>query len=400
MKSAADASHSRLSPDAVRRVSAPELWHRQGTLCLGCTTCTERSLCGGLSVEAGIHSCMDLCCGRPAECRRYACPMKPEQFRDLVNELEGLDLQPFSARVRQPRQLPSYVPFILDPSAFCGPLDLGTVALPLLRVVDLATGLAKFGSREELCSFYRIRADTRLILFGTDTDNRVERFHVRFKRRATADSIRALRPDLVVPPNFSMHCDAPRHDNLVSMKRISDTFASLALAGLPSALHVNGRVPRDFERWSEYLRRSLQVKIIAYEFGTLGRSSVRAAWHVEQLVKLASVVGRPLVLLIRGGARFLGELRRAYAHVVLLDTSAVMKTRHRQASTRDGSRVRWHSAPTPEGAPLDELLLQNVRVCGAAIGQHVREVAHTSGIQVSKPVRPLGAGGRDRTDTP
>jgi hypothetical protein len=54
---------------------------------------------------------------------------------------------------------------------------------------------------------------------------------------------------MATTPNYSLFVDRPRWDDLHAMKRIAIVHGEFLEAGMPGALHVNGRTDRDFERW-------------------------------------------------------------------------------------------------------------------------------------------------------
>lgn len=358
---------------AVRgKLADPSLWHQPGQeVKLGCTTCPELPQCGGLSIQAPAFSCMDLCCGDPKVCRRYVCP-RQRRYSKLVNEAGGLDLRPYKGRVAPMLALPDYVPCILDAGNLAGPLPLPVVAVSLYAIIDSKSGLPRCASRQELLSRFRIDSNARIVITATGKDRNVERFWHVFRVKRTADALRRLRPALIATPNFSMHADTVRHDNLVSMSRIVSCFEEFAGAGLPTAVHVNGRTPHDFARWIDYLNASPSIYAVSYEMGTMGRSSPRRAWHAQQLVRLAQSVQRPLALLLRGGFQHVPELMGVFARVIGLDTSASMKAKMRQSARRVAGRLCWSPNPTPEGQPIDELLLHNARVCGRSFRRSLR----------------------------
>ncbi len=362
------ASQETFTPPRVRkRLAAPSLWHQAGNeVKLGCIKCPELEICGGLGVEAPVFDCMSLCCGSPATCERYACPQNPKKYSKLVSEVGGLELRPYRRQVARTRLLPNYIPFLLDTGSLRGPLPLSTVAISLYSVVEKRTGLAKFQSRDEMLARFKLRKTTRVVLFGTGGDRHVEPFWHCLAPKKTAESLKQLRPALVTTPNFSMHADGPRHDNLVSMARIAACFEELAAVGLPVALHVNGRTPRDFERWTEYLIASPGVCTVAYEMGTMGRSPRRREWHAQQLIALAQNVRRPLTIVIRAGSECLRPLASAFDRVVYLDTSANMKAKYRFAGRCNDGKLSWIASPTAAGEPIDDLFLANVRACWRA----------------------------------
>lgn len=355
-----------------KKLADPSLWHQPGEeIKLGCSNCPELRHCGGLSITAPAFSCMDLCCGAPASCRRYVCPAQ-RRYSTLVNEAGGLDLRPYKGRVAPMLSLPEYVPCILDAGDLAGPLPLSVVALSLYAMIDSKSGLPRFDSRQDLLARFKISPDARIVITATGKDRDVERFWHVFRAKKTAEILRLLRLALIATPNFSMHADTVRHDNLVSMARIASCFEEFAAAGLPTAVHVNGRTPHDFARWIAYLNASPSIYAVSYEMGTIGRSAPRRAWHAAQLAELARSVQRPLSLLLRGGFQHIPELSEAFARVIAVDTSANMKAKMRQSARRVGGRLVWSACPTPAGQPIDELVLHNVRVCGRSVRQNAR----------------------------
>lgn len=342
--------------------AAPRLWHRSGEArSLGCSRCPELRVCGGLSIDAPVFNCMEFCCGTPNTCRRQACPNRGD-YSVFVNEVGGLELNRFVQNVRAPRALPFYIPCLLDRGSISGPLQLPVVALPIYSIVEPSTGLSRFKSREELLTHFRVDTRARLVVTSTGKDKYLERFWTALRPKTTAESLKALRPDLIATPNFSLYCDTVRHDNLVSMKRIAFSFEAFANAGLPVALHVNSRTEQDFVRWTEYVASSPHISVLTYEFGTGGKSSARHRWHAEQLVQLAARITRPLTLLVRGGAALLPEFAKSYSQVIFLDTTALMKARHRRRGSNVHGKTVWRSVRTAPNDTIDAIFLHNVRV--------------------------------------
>lgn len=357
------------------------LWHRSGEeISLGCTRCPELRFCGGLSIRAPAFDCLALCCGSPKTCRKYVCPNQ-RRYSTLVNEAGGFALAPYRQTVAPMGALPDYVPYILDAGDLDGPLPIATVAITLYSVIDHRTGIAKFSSRQEMLQRFKIDPDARVVFTATGQDRRVENFWHIMRSKKTAESLRRLRPSLIATPNFSMHADTVRHDNLLSMSRIAYCFEAFAAAGLPVAVHVNGRAPFDFQRWAAYLNDSPGIYAISYEMGTIGRSSTRRAWHAKQLVDLARRVNRPLTLLLRAGSGHMPELSQAFNRVILVDTSAHMKAKKRQSASRLRGQLTWGTSPTAPDEAIDALFLHNIRVCRRV----TRELLHVNISTASRP---------------
>ena len=60
-----------------------------------------------------------------------------------------------------------------------------------------------------------------------------------------------------------------------------------------------------------FVRERPEVEIVAFEFGTGAGAPSRIDWHVDRLCKIADAAGRPLTLVVRGGAQVLQRLQAA-----------------------------------------------------------------------------------------
>jgi hypothetical protein len=265
------------------------------------------------------------------------------------------------------------VPFVDHRYGRVATLDEPVVALSLYELVNLATGRSHVASRAELADRFRIPDCATIIVSGVGKDGPIERWWELKERAATLDSLKTLGIALVTTPNYSVLTDVPRTDNLHAMKRILLTWTEMAAAGLPAALHVNGRTQQDYVRWGDLVGERSEIEILAFEFATGGGCGQRIDWHVAQLCALADRVGRPLALVIRGGGRKLGELQNHFAHVSLIDTEAFSRTiRRRRAYLTESGRLRWAKFPTPKGAPIDDLLAHNVALLRASYESSTR----------------------------
>jgi hypothetical protein len=205
---------------------------------------------------------------------------------------------------------------------------------------------------------FGIRPDTITLLTGTDRDPPLERWWGlgETARRSIIRALKSAGVELSTTPNYSLFIDRPRWDDLHARKRIAITHQEFLSEGLPAALHPNGRTEADFRRWAEYVGVREEITHLAYEFttgtGWAGRREQHAAW----LADLATSVGRPLHLVLRGGLDVLPTLRSAFPSVTLLDTSTFMKTMMRQRAVPAGnSALAWRRSPAEHDAPLDGL---------------------------------------------
>ncbi|HEY6270450.1 MAG TPA: hypothetical protein VIX19_00475 [Terriglobales bacterium] len=207
-----------------------------------------------------------------------------------------------------------------------------------------------------------------VVLTGTDTDPALERWwSLGPQRREAICALRALGISLVTTPNYSLFTDQPRWDDLHSMKRIALVHEEFLSEGLPAALHVNARTERDWNRWKDYISARPEVTHIAFEFATGAGCVERTKWHADELVRLAGTVDRPLHLFVRGGGKVFQTLATAFSAITLLETSAFIKTMHRQRATLTAKgMLSWSLSATDESEMLDKLLAENCRAVAAS----------------------------------
>lgn len=345
------------------------LWHQPDAAMspLGCRSCPDWSLCGGLKIRADFFDCMRFCCGYPDGCNRV-CRNRSD-FADWFREIGTFDLSnvpraPILARPVLSSMAPILYYNLMRTETRIG----GTVALPLYQMFDRRLGVPRFDDKASLCAAFGVSPDATILLTGTDRDTSLERWWNlgESRRIEIIRALKAMGVSLVTAPNYSLFTDRPRQDNLHSIKRIGLTHEEFLREGLAAALHTNGRTEFDFSRWADYVSKRPEITHIAYEFttgtGWAGRQEQHAIW----LSALANSVDRPLHLVVRGGSDVLPILAKAFAGVTFLDTSVFMKTVKRQrAYPKSNVQLGWRSAPTAQGAPVDNLFMENRRVVDA-----------------------------------
>lgn len=355
-------------PRLVR--NAQSLWDDAATMpcSLGCVTCVDRAICGGVHNGASFFDCGDYCrCEDKATCD-LVCRGNPKQFVARLREVDGLDLANVPrAQVVPIAALPPMVPLIEHATARVGRLNSPIIALPLYALLDFEAGTIRYPDRAALSKKFGIDPNARLVVSGVARDRKIERYWAAKKRPAMLQQLADLDIALITPPNFSVLTDVPRTDNLHAMKRILMATVEMMQAGLPTALHPNARTERDYERWGDLIAERPEIRYLTFEFATGAGRGERLDWHVAQLTALAVRVPQPLGLVVRGGMRALEPLRAAFASVTMIDTDAFAKTRYRQAAHfRPDGKLVWRKHPTLPGAPIDALLQQNV----AALQSH------------------------------
>jgi hypothetical protein len=206
-----------------------------------------------------------------------------------------------------------------------------------------------------------------IILTGVDHDARIEPWwSLGHARVAIIHSLVRLGIALVTTPNFSLLLDNPRPDDLHAMKRIAITFSEFQQEGLACALHPNGRTMRDFDRWAAFIATRPEISTLAYEFITGSGRSGRRQFHLDRLINIAKVAGRPLDIVVRGDPHIVLLLRAHYREVIYIDTTAFMKAQKRRIAERSvNGALDWNRAYTEPGANLDHILRTNVEEQGA-----------------------------------
>jgi hypothetical protein len=350
-------------------------WHGADlTKSLGCQKCFFHDVCGGLQVEAAIFDCMTYCrCTDKTTCDNV-CPRNAGHQVARMHEVKGLEFGNVSAAapVVVP-DLPLIVPMIFHSYSRSRPPFTKTVALSLYEMFDKKTGSIRFANRRALLDHFKLADDAVIILSGTQEDFLIERWWGLANRERVTRDLIDLGVSMVTTPNYSLFGDVPRLDNLFNMKRIALVWSEIQREGMPCAIHLNARTDKDFRRWIEFLRDHPEITHIAFEFGTGAGAPNRIAWHIDHLNNLARAVPRPLHLVVRGGGGELRALRAAFAGITLIDTSPFVKTQKRQRLVLTGNGLKSDSAPSPKGAPLDDLLDENIAVSRAAVERNTTQ---------------------------
>ncbi len=388
-------ANNRSLPRLVR--NAQSLWDYADTMpcSLGCVSCVDRSICGGVHNGASFFDCGDYCRCKDKDTCDLVCRGKPKQFVERLREVGGLEFANVPrAQVVPIEALPPMVPLIDHATARVGKLNSPIVALSLYALLDIDADTLRYPDRAALSQKFGIDPNARLVVSGVARDRKIERYWAAKDRPAMLQQLAALDIALITPPNYSVLTDVPRTDNLHAMKRILMTTIEMMQAGLPTALHPNARTERDYERWGDLIAERPEIQYLAFEFATGAGRGERLDWHVAQLTALAARVPQPLGLVIRGGMRALEPLRAAFASVTMIDTDAFAKTCYRQAAQfRTDGRLVWRKHPTPPGAPIDALLQQNV----AALQSH-HIILSRSHAETRRSTMSMGFRAPDRAD--
>jgi hypothetical protein len=312
-----------------------------------------------------------LCCEEHDSCDKV-CRNNPN-FADRVREVQTFALSTIpKAEILATPSLPSTIPMVFHKSRRKEPAPFRAAALPLAGMFNRKDGSPRHRSHLELCDAFGIQPGRLIVLSGTDHDAPIERWWGlgEERRRRLIRNLIEIGVAFTTTPNYSLFIDSPRWDDLHAMKRIAIVHHEFVTEGLPAGLHVNGRTETDFRRWTDHVATHPEISHLAYEFttgtGWAGRREIHAAW----LCQLAQAVGRPLSLVLRGGAEMLPMLGAHFAQVSLLETSSFMKAMMRKRAVLNGT-LSWSDAPSDHGAPIDDLFSHNVNTVDAWVSERL-----------------------------
>jgi Domain of unknown function (DUF4417) len=328
---------------------------------LGCQDCFARNECGGLHTPGAID-CFCHCCNKPERCT-YLCP-RSKNFLAVWRDTGGITITtPF---LRQDHTtLPAYVPVIQHGNKRTTPLTVPWAALTTFDVTR-RDKRHKDMLRDpgELRAKFQLEPSTALLLSSVAPDNELEMYWKLRHHRHLAEGIKAINPAHVIAPNFSLFRDVPRFDNLANIKRSITCAEELSKAGLSVIPYVAGITATDWERWADFLKEQEDITMVCKEFQTGPSKKTVGEWHIHRLQEFQQRLGRELHLVAVGGRRHRQNLR-AFGSLTIIDSVPFMRTMHRRQLCTNG----WQDAPTPHGAPLDDLLAHNITAYTARINQ-------------------------------
>ena len=240
---------------------------------LGCGTCLDRQVCGSLHTFNGgadAISCMSMCrCVDAARCD-YVCPNSPKRYIQRLSEVAGWELDniPLAPDVPLP-ELPDAAALVEGNVVGQRPIrDFEHIAFPLSLGFRHRGAQSRAKTSRELQQSFGVAPSRGWIASGVERDSFVERMWRLAQPQQAFEALKRAGVVFATSPNYSTYVDSPRHDNLHAMKRIAWTWFHMVEAGIPTALHINGRTDHDFRRWAHFAARQKNLKAVAFEFLT------------------------------------------------------------------------------------------------------------------------------------
>jgi len=325
-----------------------------------CGQCVFRPPCDGIRDFSELFNCVyTFCCGGKADCD-VVCP-KNRTFTEDVGGVFGLRFDNLPKISQRDIDLPLYVPHLNHQYSRSFPLNWPVVSVAPYKLFHMQnkayTALAK--SPDDVRSFLRLSPNTRIILRGTDKDNRLERYWTYRRRDEVPQQLAKLGVDLVIAPNFSHFVDLPRTHNLYNRKRQLICIEELQAAGLNVVPHLSDGDDGDWVFWRDYLMDQPSITYVAKEFQTGNKLLDVALVALGQMESIQQRLGRPLHPILIGGSQLTEYAASLFERFTILDSRPSMGAIKRRAFTSRGRRPIWSSDLTLPNIGIDELLFSN-----------------------------------------
>ena len=186
------------------------------------------------------------------------CPSTPLLFGQLFGDVGGICVPPRQPLVAfNPQSLPFYIPQINHGSQRTTLLKEPWVTVPLYIVAGRDQKRrydVRFKSGDDLRAELRLAPQTNIIVTSVTPDRYIEDFWEEHNVKRIPEKLAALRIAAMTTPNFSFMRDVPRTNSLYNLLRIFRAAEAISQAGIPTVLHLNASINKDWERWLGVLK--------------------------------------------------------------------------------------------------------------------------------------------------
>lgn len=327
---------------------------------MGCLDCPLLKQCGGYRRVGGGWSCQEGCKNcNPLTCDRVC--LHNRRFSVDYREVNGFDTNNigplFPSQFAE--QLPAYIPVISNGTSRTRPIETPWVAIKLSSLFrnKISNPTIRFESPDHLREHFLVPANAKIMVSGIDPDRQIEAY---WHWRLFNDIPRALSKlgvSLTIAPNYSFILNDPRTQHLFNTKRILIAAEELFAQGIPSVPCLQAVCEADYVAWEDFLARHPEIHLVCVEFQTGLRNSRLAAKAISRIAQIQQVLGRPLHLIAVGGDRHLPEIRAAFDHWSIVDSSPFIRA-HKRILMRTNSEGKTTLA-TAKHMSVDDLLQSN-----------------------------------------
>lgn len=326
-----------------------------------CPKCVLFDRCGGLSNGRPLLNCFEQFCCEDGSCD-HVCPYKPADFRRRMLEIGGLRFDDIPPLHQSPIDLPKYIPMIHHAYRRSGDLQADYVALDPYLIFRCRNGSYRSVVDDStlLRRHFKIAPNAKVVLRGTAEDRYLEQFWSYRKTDEVVKQIASLGVSMVIGPNYSQFLDVPRTDGLYNRKRQLLCLAEMSDAGISVVPHLSALMPADWTFWTDFLRSNNQLHHVALNFQTGNKNSNEGHKVIDRVRKIQDSIGRPLSLMLIGGAQFIAYAARQLGRFVLIDSEPFAKAHRRRVFRPDSDKRRWEETWSLERQPIDHILQGNV----------------------------------------
>ena len=326
-----------------------------------CKSCVFFERCGGLQNSRPLFNCFDqFCCGT-GNCD-HVCPYKSDDFERRLQEIGGFRCDDIPELLQEPLELPTYVPMIHHPSRRVESLSAAVVALDpyLIFRTRLGSYRSLVDSGDDLRRHFKVSSTAKIILRGTAEDRFLEQFWTNRRIDRVAEQMARLGVSLVIGPNYSQFLDVPRTDILFNRKRQLLCLAEFAQCGISVAPHLSAVMPADWAFWTDFLRSQPQLHYVALNLQTGNKDFTEGSKAIDRVQRIQEAIGRPLSLILIGGAQFLDLVTTRFSQFSLIDSEPFARTMRRKLFRPEGKKRVWLDSWSLVRQPIDHILQQNV----------------------------------------
>jgi hypothetical protein len=326
-----------------------------------CPQCVLFDRCGGLFNSRPLLNCFEQFCCADESCD-HVCPYKPADYRRRMSEIGGLRFDDLPPLQQSPMTLPVYVPMIHHASRRVDDLQAEVVALDPYLIFRCRSGAYRsvVDDGAALHRHFKIAPASRVILRGTAEDRFLEQFWSYRKSARVVEQIASLGVSLVIGPNYSQFLDVPRTDCLFNRKRQLLCLAEMSQAGISVAPHLSALMPPDWSFWTDFLRSNDQLHHVALNFQTGNKNVKEGHKVIDRVRKIQDTIGRPLSLILIGGAQFVQYAARQIGRFVLIDSEPFAKAHRRRVFRPEGDKRRWEETWSLMRQPIDHIVQNNI----------------------------------------
>ena len=274
-----------------------------------------------------------------------------------------MNVDSLSPIVQANRALPKFIPLIQHAYCHAKLLEWPMVSLDTYEVLKIRNGdqlMAVAEDADSLRRYFGLASSTQIVLRGVGSDRCLERYWEYSRKDAISEQMARLGLSLVVGPNFSHFLDVPGTERLANRIRQVRCLDEMMCAGLSPVPHLNAIYSGEWRFWRDYLKRNPAIHFVAVEFETGNSTPVEGRKVIQRLAWLEEEIGRRLHPLIIGGTQFLEVVAQHLGAATFIDSNPFFKAIFRQAFDASMGRTPWRKKPTPEGQPVDDLLMHNL----------------------------------------